>query len=160
MYSAFGSFYIPSCIMVFVYIKIYFAARERARRNIAKPKLSKRISRRFARATNKGGGSPSATANDINAANSPPLLSPAVSAQHANHTAASVEDGADGRQDKISTISGSSSGGGGSTGAAAGRSIDNNGSCGNRQNGKAKKTRFSVDTKISDGCRSKSQVGD
>ena len=27
MYSAFGSFYIPSCIMVFVYIKIYFAAR-------------------------------------------------------------------------------------------------------------------------------------
>ena len=31
MYSAFGSFYIPSAIMVFVYIKIYFAARERAR---------------------------------------------------------------------------------------------------------------------------------
>ena len=27
LYSAFGSFYIPSCIMVFVYINIYFAAR-------------------------------------------------------------------------------------------------------------------------------------
>ena len=32
LYSALGSFYIPSCIMVFVYIRIYFAARERARR--------------------------------------------------------------------------------------------------------------------------------
>ena len=27
LYSAFGSFYIPSCIMVFVYINIYVAAR-------------------------------------------------------------------------------------------------------------------------------------
>ena len=27
LYSALGSFYIPSCIMVFVYINIYFAAR-------------------------------------------------------------------------------------------------------------------------------------
>ena len=51
MYSAFGSFYIPSCIMVFVYIKIYYAARERARRNIhSKAKFTKRISRRFAKA--------------------------------------------------------------------------------------------------------------
>ena len=32
LYSALGSFYIPSCIMVFVYIRIYFAARARARR--------------------------------------------------------------------------------------------------------------------------------
>ena len=47
MYSAFGSFYIPSCIMVFVYIKIYYAARERARRNIGKPKL--KFSKRFSR---------------------------------------------------------------------------------------------------------------
>jgi len=39
LYSAFGSFYIPSCIMVFVYIQIYFAARARARRHI-KPKGS------------------------------------------------------------------------------------------------------------------------
>ena len=27
LYSALGSFYLPSCIMVFVYINIYFAAR-------------------------------------------------------------------------------------------------------------------------------------
>ena len=33
MYSALGSFYIPSCIMVFVYIKIYWAARDRVRKN-------------------------------------------------------------------------------------------------------------------------------
>ena len=32
LYSALGSFYIPSCIMVFVYIRIYFAARARTRR--------------------------------------------------------------------------------------------------------------------------------
>ncbi|KAJ8684373.1 hypothetical protein QAD02_020165 [Eretmocerus hayati] len=36
VYSALGSFYIPSCIMVFVYIRIYFAAKARARRNIRK----------------------------------------------------------------------------------------------------------------------------
>lgn len=46
MYSAFGSFYIPSCIMVFVYIKIYYAARERARRNIKIKKKSRRKSNR------------------------------------------------------------------------------------------------------------------
>lgn len=34
LYSALGSFYIPSCIMVFVYIRIYFAAKKRARRGI------------------------------------------------------------------------------------------------------------------------------
>ncbi|XP_058793561.1 alpha-2A adrenergic receptor [Phymastichus coffea] len=37
VYSALGSFYIPSCIMVFVYIRIYFAAKARARRNMRKP---------------------------------------------------------------------------------------------------------------------------
>lgn len=37
LYSALGSFYIPSCIMVFVYIRIYYAAKARARRNIRKP---------------------------------------------------------------------------------------------------------------------------
>jgi octopamine receptor alpha len=36
LYSALGSFYIPSCIMVFVYIRIYFAAKQRARRGIRK----------------------------------------------------------------------------------------------------------------------------
>lgn len=36
MYSALGSFYIPSCIMVFVYIRIYYAAKARARRGIRK----------------------------------------------------------------------------------------------------------------------------
>lgn len=62
MYSAFGSFYIPSCIMVFVYIKIYYAARERARRVINKPGLAKRISRRVARST-RGSNAASAAAN-------------------------------------------------------------------------------------------------
>lgn len=37
LYSALGSFYVPSCIMVFVYIRIYFAAKARARRGIRKP---------------------------------------------------------------------------------------------------------------------------
>ncbi|CAG7830863.1 unnamed protein product [Allacma fusca] len=37
LYSAMGSFYIPSCIMVFVYIRIYYAARDRARRAVRKP---------------------------------------------------------------------------------------------------------------------------
>lgn len=36
LYSALGSFYIPSCIMVFVYIRIYYAAKARARRGIRK----------------------------------------------------------------------------------------------------------------------------
>lgn len=36
LYSALGSFYVPSCIMVFVYIRIYFAAKARARRGIRK----------------------------------------------------------------------------------------------------------------------------
>lgn len=36
LYSAMGSFFIPSCIMVFVYIRIYYAAKARARRNIRK----------------------------------------------------------------------------------------------------------------------------
>ncbi|XP_015113346.1 alpha-2 adrenergic receptor, partial [Diachasma alloeum] len=36
LYSALGSFYLPSCIMVFVYIRIYYAAKERARRGIRK----------------------------------------------------------------------------------------------------------------------------
>ncbi|XP_037091297.1 alpha-2C adrenergic receptor-like [Pollicipes pollicipes] len=34
LYSALGSFYIPSIIMIFVYIRIYFAARSRARRYV------------------------------------------------------------------------------------------------------------------------------
>ena len=33
LYSALGSFYIPSCIMVFVYINIYFAARSAVRQS-------------------------------------------------------------------------------------------------------------------------------
>ncbi|XP_020284552.1 alpha-2A adrenergic receptor [Pseudomyrmex gracilis] len=36
LYSALGSFYIPSIIMVFVYVRIYFAAKARARRGIRK----------------------------------------------------------------------------------------------------------------------------
>ena len=34
LYSALGSFYVPSIIMIFVYIRIYFAARSRARRYV------------------------------------------------------------------------------------------------------------------------------
>ena len=39
LYSAFGSFYIPAIVMVFVYAKIYFAARSRARKHVKKKKL-------------------------------------------------------------------------------------------------------------------------
>ncbi|KAK4307621.1 hypothetical protein Pmani_020627 [Petrolisthes manimaculis] len=38
IYSALGSFYIPSCIMIFVYIRIYYAAKARARRGVPKKK--------------------------------------------------------------------------------------------------------------------------
>ena len=69
MYSAFGSFYIPSCIMVFVYIKIYYAARERARRVINKPGLAKRISRRVARSTRGSNAASAAAAAAVQAAN-------------------------------------------------------------------------------------------
>ena len=68
MYSAFGSFYIPSCIMVFVYIKIYYAARERARRVINKPGLAKRVSRRFTGKSNTA-ASAANTAASVAAAN-------------------------------------------------------------------------------------------
>ena len=66
MYSAFGSFYIPSCIMVFVYIKIYYAARERARRNINKPNIGKRISRKFANLSDKNKGGKSDKIDEAN----------------------------------------------------------------------------------------------
>ncbi|XP_022243497.1 alpha-2C adrenergic receptor-like [Limulus polyphemus] len=36
LYSALGSFYIPAAVMVFVYIRIFFAARSRARRHVKK----------------------------------------------------------------------------------------------------------------------------
>ena len=39
MYSAFGSFFVPAIVMVFVYARIFVAARTRARRNIKKKKL-------------------------------------------------------------------------------------------------------------------------
>ena len=39
LYSAFGSFFIPAIVMVFVYARIFVAARSRARRNIRKKKL-------------------------------------------------------------------------------------------------------------------------
>lgn len=39
LYSAFGSFFVPAIVMVFVYARIFVAARSRARRNIKKKKL-------------------------------------------------------------------------------------------------------------------------
>ncbi|XP_034254726.1 alpha-2C adrenergic receptor isoform X2 [Thrips palmi] len=45
MYSALGSFFIPSCIMVFVYIRIYYAAKARARRGIRKTQQNQKNSR-------------------------------------------------------------------------------------------------------------------
>ena len=36
IYSALGSFYIPSCIMIFVYIRIFYAAKARARRGLTR----------------------------------------------------------------------------------------------------------------------------
>lgn len=39
LYSAFGSFFVPAIVMVFVYARIFVAARTRARRNIKKKKL-------------------------------------------------------------------------------------------------------------------------
>lgn len=38
IYSALGSFYIPSCIMIFVYIRIFYAAKARARRGLVRNK--------------------------------------------------------------------------------------------------------------------------
>lgn len=69
IYSALGSFYIPSCIMVFVYIRIYFAAKARARRGIRKPpskptkqqrKQAKSAAKTAAKAARADCGSPSA----------------------------------------------------------------------------------------------------
>lgn len=45
LYSALGSFFIPSCIMVFVYIRIYYAAKARARRGIRKKEQNQKNSR-------------------------------------------------------------------------------------------------------------------
>lgn len=59
IYSALGSFYIPSCIMVFVYIRIYFAAKARARRGIRKPP-SKAAKAKAAKAAAKCSARPAA----------------------------------------------------------------------------------------------------
>ncbi|KAG8200123.1 hypothetical protein JTE90_018912 [Oedothorax gibbosus] len=40
LYSALGSFYIPAIVMVFVYIRIFIAARSRARRHVKKPEVT------------------------------------------------------------------------------------------------------------------------
>lgn len=64
LYSALGSFYIPSCIMVFVYIRIYFAAKRRARRGIKKvPKK------------------PIAPSEQVSDSFPPPALPPAISSR-------------------------------------------------------------------------------
>ena len=56
--------------MVFVYIKIYYAAHERARRVINKPGLAKRISRRVTGKSNIGSAAQAAnTAASVAAAN-------------------------------------------------------------------------------------------
>lgn len=56
IYSALGSFYIPSCIMVFVYIRIYFAAKARARRGIRKPPTKPKGQKSAAAAKSAKGG--------------------------------------------------------------------------------------------------------
>ena len=73
MYSAFGSFYIPSCIMVFVYIKIYYAARDRARRNIKARRKSRR-SRRAAAANAVNLNKANVVVNKVNSNPPPPAL--------------------------------------------------------------------------------------
>ncbi|XP_055928119.1 alpha-2 adrenergic receptor-like [Argiope bruennichi] len=43
LYSALGSFYIPAIVMVFVYIKIFMAARSRARRHVKKTRQASEV---------------------------------------------------------------------------------------------------------------------
>ncbi|GFU48758.1 alpha-2C adrenergic receptor [Nephila pilipes] len=43
LYSALGSFYIPAFVMVFVYIKIFMAARSRARRHVKKTRQASEV---------------------------------------------------------------------------------------------------------------------
>ncbi|EFX76926.1 hypothetical protein DAPPUDRAFT_213639 [Daphnia pulex] len=62
LYSALGSFYIPSCIMVFVYIRIYYAARARARRNGFKVDQPFRPSPQQKASSNAPSAAPSLTA--------------------------------------------------------------------------------------------------
>lgn len=57
LYSALGSFYIPSCIMVFVYIRIYYAAKARARRGIRKPPRRPAVDAQTSFTNSPGGGS-------------------------------------------------------------------------------------------------------
>lgn len=43
LYSALGSFYIPAIVMVFVYIRIFMAARSRARRHVKKTRQASEV---------------------------------------------------------------------------------------------------------------------
>lgn len=108
LYSALGSFYIPSCIMVFVYIRIYYAAKARARRGIrkaqARPKpLSEEKCTSFT--TNPTRTQPVSSPVDRNSNNSPiavtletkPVSIPIVTCDFASDI--STSDNAEGPQD-------------------------------------------------------------
>ncbi len=93
LYSAFGSFYIPSCIMVFVYVKIYYAARDRARRNIKVRRKSRRKSNRLnPNAVNKGGGGASMAARALPT----PSISAGGSTTYAHKSSIEQQGGANG----------------------------------------------------------------
>ncbi|XP_054266884.1 alpha-2Da adrenergic receptor [Macrosteles quadrilineatus] len=108
LYSAMGSFYIPSCIMVFVYIRIYYAAKARARRGIRKPQQRPKPSQEAQKCTSFSNPVPAGQVQspvDRNSNNSPiavtleskPVPIPIVTCDFASDI--STSDNAEGPQD-------------------------------------------------------------
>ncbi|KAL7299577.1 hypothetical protein TKK_0007341 [Trichogramma kaykai] len=113
IYSALGSFYIPSCIMVFVYIRIYFAAKARARRGIRKvprprpaqpppesPDIRQTSFTQLTSSTGAGGGlsigeakkSPSSTMENVATIEAQPVQIPIVTCDFASDVSTSEAD--------------------------------------------------------------------